>query len=370
MPRLLAAALCLLLPLATPAAERYRVETVAQGLAHPWSLAFLPDGTALVTERPGRLRVIERGTLRAAPVAGLPPVYAGGQAGLFDVVPDPDFARSRWLFLSHAQGSAGANRLRVLRARFDGQALHEVTTLFDAEPAKRGDAHFGGRIAFLPDATLLVGVGEGFSEREQAQRLDNHLGKFVRVARDGSVPSDNPFVGRPGVRPELYSYGHRNPQAVLYDAQRGVIYAHEHGPRGGDELNRLRAGANYGWPLATHGLDYTGARVTPFTTYPGTQPPLLHWTPSIAPAGMALYRGAAFPAWQDSLFVAALVERAVRRVALRPDGTPDAQEVLFAELGERLRDVREAPDGTLWLLTDAADGRVLRVVPAAAAAAR
>jgi glucose/arabinose dehydrogenase len=346
-------------------AEAYRVETVATGLEHPWSLAFLPDGRALVTERPGRLRVIEADRrLRAAPVGGLPTVYAAGQAGLFEVAVDPGFERSGTIFLSYAHGEDAANALRVVRARFDGVALHDVTPVFEAQPYKRGDAHYGGRIAFLPDHSLVIGVGEGFSEREQAQRLDSHLGKFVRVTRDGRAAPGNPFLGRAGARPELWSSGHRNPQAVLYDPVRGVLWSHEHGPRGGDELNVLRPGGNYGWPLATHGLDYTGARISPWSEYAGTLPPLLHWTPSVAPAGMALYRGAAFPAWRDSLFVATLVERSVRRIPLAADGTPGTQEVLFAELGQRLRDVREAPDGTLWLLTDAADGAVLRVVPA------
>jgi len=367
MPRVLAALLLCLSALPIAAQPAYRIETVARGLEHPWALAFLPGERALVTERPGRLRLVERGVLRAAPVTGVPAVFASGQAGLFDVVPDPQFEQNGLVYLSFAAGTRAANHLRVVRARFDGGALHEVTALFQATPDKRGDAHYGARMAFLADGTLLVGVGDGFIRREDAQRLDNHFGKFVRLTREGTVPPDNPFVGRAGAQPAIFSFGHRNPQAVLYDATRGIVYAHEHGPRGGDELNVLVAGANYGWPLASLGLDYTGARVSPWTEYAGTVAPVLHWTPSIAPAGMTLYRGAAFPAWHDSLFVAALAERSVRRIALQPDGTPGAQETLFTELGERLRDVRAAPDGTLWLLTDADDGRVLRVAPAAGA---
>ena len=346
------------------ASPAYRIDTVASGLEYPWAIAFLPDGTLLVTERPGRLRLIENGTLRPAPIAGLPDVFASGQAGLFDLALDPDFVTNRQLYLSFAQGEKDANALRVVRAQFDGKTLRDVTTLFTAQPAKRGDAHYGGRLAFLADATLIVTVGEGFIHREQAQRLDNHLGKLVRIARDGSVPHDNPFLHRAGALPEIYSLGHRNPQGLAFDATRAVLYEHEHGPRGGDELNRIVPGANYGWPLATFGLDYTGARVSPWTAYPKTDAPLLHWTPSIAPSGMTLYRGAAFPAWRDSLFVTALVEKAVRRVPLQ-NGVPGTQEVMFAELGERLRDVREGPDGTLYLLTDSAEGRVLRVRPAA-----
>ena len=344
------------------AAASYRVETVAEGLEYPWSIAFLPDGSQLVTERAGRLRLIVDGNLREAPIAGVPAVLAAGQAGLFDVALDPEFALNRFVYLAYAHGDADANSLRVLRARFDGTALHDPLVLFTAQPAKRGNAHFGGRLAFLADETLVVGVGDAFILREQAQRLDNHLGKFVRLARDGSVPHDNPYVARADALPEIYSYGHRNPQGVVFDPSRNALYAHEHGPRGGDELNRITARGNYGWPLATFGLDYTGARVSPWTEYPDTIPPLLHWTPSVAPAGMTLYRGALFPAWQGSLFISTLVEKSVRRVPLR-DGVPGEQEILFTEIGERLRDVREAPDGSLWLLTDAEDGRVLRVVP-------
>jgi glucose/arabinose dehydrogenase len=362
MLRAVFACFCMLVAGAAAAAG-YRVETVVEGLDHPWSLAFLPDGRALVTERAGRLRLITAGGLDPNPIGGVPAVFASGQAGLFEVLPDPDFARSGNLFLSFAHGEADANRLRVVRARLDGTALAQVETIFDAQPAKRGDAHYGARMAWLPDASLVIGIGDGFILREEAQRLDNHFGKFVRIARDGSVPSDNPFVGRAGAREEIWSYGHRNPQAVVHDAARGVLYAHEHGPRGGDELNVIVRGGNYGWPLATHGLDYTGARVSPWSEYPETVQPVLHWTPSIAPAGMALYRGTLFPAWRDSLFVAALAEKSVRRIPMA-EGVPGPQEILFAELGERIRDVRVAPDGALWLLTDSAQGRVLRVVPA------
>lgn len=354
----------LLLSAVVSATPAYRIDVVAEGLEHPWSIAFLPDGSQLVTERPGRLRRIVDGNLDPNPVAGLPAVYASGQAGLFDIALDPDFARNRHVYLSYAHGSADANALRVLRARHADGALHDAQVLFTAEPLKRGDAHYGGRLAFLADGSLVFGVGDGFILREHAQRLDSELGKFVRIHRDGTIPPDNPFATRDGARATIYTLGHRNPQGLVFDRAGGVLYAHEHGPRGGDELNRLEPGANYGWPLASFGLDYTGARISPWTAYPDTRAPLLHWTPSVAPAGMALYRGALFPEWQGSLFVATLVEKSVRRITL-VDGEPAGQEVLFTELGERLRDVREGSDGALWLLTDARDGRVLRVVPAA-----
>ena len=348
-------------------AEPYRVETVASGLDHPWSLAFLPGGRMLVTERPGRLRLIEPGNdgraqLRAEPVAGLPPVLARGQAGLFDVVLHPRFAENGWVYLSLAHGTVDENHLRVVRARFDGTRLLDVQPVFTSQPAKADTQHFGGRMAWLADGSLVLGMGDGNQERTDAQRLQTHLGKLLRIAADGSVPADNPFSQRMGARPEIYSVGHRNPQGLVTVG--GVLYAHEHGSRGGDELNRIVAGANYGWPVTTGGIDYTYARITPYRTLPGIEASLVEWTPSIAPAGLAWYDGALFPAWRGSLFVAALKEGSVRRVPL-VGGVPGTQETLFQELGERIRDVRAGPDGAIYLLTDSATGRVLRVVPAA-----
>lgn len=343
----------------------YRVETVATGLEHPWSLAFLPGGGLLVTERPGRLRVIEpaadgRLQLRPEPVAGVPPVLAKGQAGLFDILLDPDFATSRRLFLSFAHGTPEANHLRVVSARLDGHRLQDLRPIFTSQPAKTDTQHYGGRMAWLPDGSLLFGMGDGNLERTDAQRLHTHLGKFLRIRADGRAPADNPWVGRDGALPEIYSTGHRNPQGVV--VVNGMAYAHEHGARGGDELNRLAPGANFGWPITTGGVDYTYARITPYRSLPGITPPLTEWTPSIAPAGMAWYDGALFPAWRGSLLVAALAERSVRRVPMA-GGQPGPQEVLFKELGERLRDVRAGPDGAVYLLTDNPQGRVLRVVP-------
>jgi glucose/arabinose dehydrogenase len=347
----------------------YRVETVASGLDHPWSLAFLPDGRMLVTERPGRLRLIEPGPdgrpqLRPDPVAGVPPVLSQGQSGLFEVLPDPDFARNRRILLSYAHGQPQANHLRVTAATLEGDRLVDARPIFTSQPAKTETQHFGGRMAWLADGSLLLGMGDGNLERTDAQRLHTHLGKFMRIRADGSVPADNPFVNRAGARPEIWSVGHRNPQGVV--VVDGVAYAHEHGARGGDELNRLRPGANYGWPAVTGGVDYTYARVTPFRSLPGMEAPLLEWTPSIAPAGLTWYGGGLFPAWRGSLFVAALKERSVRRVPMAdPQKGPSGdQELLFQELGERIRDVRAGPDGALWLLTDSPQGRVLRVVPA------
>lgn len=347
-------------PLRAEEAPRYRIETIAEGLAFPWSLAFLPDGRVLVTERAGRLRLITAGKLVERPIAGVPRAFAEGQGGLFEVLIDPDFGTHSTIYLSLAQGRSRANRTRVVRARFDGTALSDIEAIFTASPSKDTPVHFGGRMAFLPDGTLAIGLGDGFDYREKAQRLNSHLGKIVRVGTDGSVPKDNPFVGQNDVLPEIYSYGHRNVQGIALDARSGVLYAHEHGPRGGDELNAIEPGANYGWPVATFGLDYSGAVISPFSERPGMVSPLHQWTPSIAPSGMVIYRGAMFPEWDGDFIVTALAARCAQRLRLQGGKLVDG-EVLFAELGARLRDVRVAPDGALWLLTDDAKGKVLRV---------
>jgi len=341
----------------------YRIETVTEGLEHPWSLAFLPDGRMLVTERAGRLRIIEQdGSLNPQPVGGVPEAFVAAQAGLMEVLLDPEFASNQQLYLSYAYGTAQANNTRLAKARLvDGQ-LQDVQVLFSAQPAKAGAAHYGGRMAWLPDNTLVLTLGDGFDLREQAQDPSNHIGKIVRLNRDGSIPKDNPLVGQAGAAAEIYSLGHRNVQGIVYDNQLQRLYSHEHGPRGGDELNLIEPGNNYGWPLITFGVDYTGAQISPYTELPGLQQPLLQWTPSVAPSSLAQYRGALFPEWQDDLFAATLAERSVRRIRLQ-DGKLAGEEVLFEELEERIRDVRGGPDGALYLLTDSADGRLLRVVP-------
>lgn len=344
------------------ASPEYRVETVVEGLEHPWSLAFLPDGRKLVTERPGRLRVIENGQLRGTPVAGVPEVFASGQSGLLDVLPAPDFADSGQLYLSYVHGNRRANHTRIARARFDGERLHDVEPIFTTMPAKSGDPHGGGRMAWLPDGTLLMSMGDGFFHREEAQNLSSHIGKLLRIDADGRAPDDNPFVGRSGALPEIYSLGHRHIQGVVHDPSTDTLYTHEHGPRGGDELNVIEPGRNYGWPLVSHGRDYSRALITPFTRMTGMEDPLLVWTPSIAPAGLALYDGDLFPHWQGDLFVAALAEKSLRRVAMR-DGQPGEQQVLLRELDQRVRDVRTGPEGALYVLTDERDGQLLRLLP-------
>ena len=341
----------------------YTVETLTSGLEHPWSLAFLPGGGALVTERAGRLRMIsEEWELGQAPITGVPPVFNDAQAGLFGVLLSPDFENNQLVFLAYACGTASANHLCVARGQLQAEALTEVVEIFRAKPAKEGSAHYGGRMAWLPDGTLIVTLGDGFDYREQAQNLSSHLGKIVRLNPDGSVPADNPFVGREGALPEIYSYGHRNVQGLVFDSVENVLIAHEHGPRGGDEINIIEPGHNYGWPVITHGIDYTGAMITPFVEREGMEQPLLHWTPSIAPSGMTRYRGVLFPDWQGNLLVGALADKSVHRVTLEAGDASDV-ESLFEAMGERIRDVATGPDGAVYLLTDSADGRILRILP-------
>ena len=348
--------------LISSADAQYTIATVAENLELPWSLAFLPDGSMLVTERPGRLRIIRDGNLLETPVVGVPEVYFAGQGGLFDVVLDPEFETNQTIYIAYAYGDRDANATRIQRAVLDGNLLRDQQIIFTVEPYKPGALHYGGRIAFLPDGTLLMPTGDGFTYREEAQKLDTLLGKIVRIRRDGSIPDDNPFAGLDDARPEIWTYGHRNPQAIRFDPVSGNVYAHEHGPRGGDELNLIEPGRNYGWPAITYGRDYNYASITPYTEYPGMEQPLVDWTPSIAPAGMAIYSGDLFPDWQGDLFVAALVERAIRRLDMQI-GRVVGQELLFSELGERMRDVRVGPEGALYLLTDSTDGRLLRVTP-------
>ncbi len=350
-------ALCLLataMPLAA-GAQDYRLETVATGLDMPWCVAFLPDGGFLVTELGGTLRRIGADGEASEPVTGVPPVYRRSQGGLFDVLPDPDFASNAILYLSYAEGPPDSNATAVARGRLTGDSLSDVEVIFRVEPRKDTPVHYGGRMAFLPDGTLLLTTGDGFDYRESAQDVGSLLGKVVRINRDGTPAEGNPFAGSPYV----WSYGHRNPQGLAVSTD-GTVYLHEHGPKGGDEVNIVEPGANYGWPAITYGLDYNGAYVSPFTELPGMRQPIHVWTPSIAPSGLALYEGDLFPEWRGNLFVGALVNRDLRRLVLR-DGEVTDEEVLFADIDERVRDVRAGPDGAIYFLTEGEPGRLWRI---------
>lgn len=350
---------------ATASAQAPRVHTVAQGLETPWSLAFLPDGNMLVSEREGRLRLIEPNGKLSAPLDGVPEVHASGQGGLLDVVLSPDFERDATIFFSYAEPTPDGARTAVARARFDAQnlRLEKVERIFAQQDDPSGGHHFGSRLAFDRDGMLFVTLGDRNTFRERSQQLDSHLGKIVRIAPDGSIPPDNPFVERDDALSEIWSYGHRNVQGAAIHPDSAVLWTHEHGPRGGDEVNRVKAGANYGWPEVTHGRSYVTR--LPFgeaTEREDVEAPLHYWTPvSIAPAGMAFYTGEVFPHWQGDLFIGALAGRKLVRLEL--DGTNViAEHALLEEYGARIRDVRMGPDGYLYLL-DETNGRVIRLEP-------
>lgn len=346
-------------------AQELVVTTIARGLSHPWSVAFLPDGAMLVTERPGRLRIVAQDGKLSSPVSGLPPVHARGQGGLLDVVTGPDFASSKRIFFSYAEPRGeGLSGTAVASAVLDVAAgsLTDVKTLFRQEPGYRGNNHWGSRLVFAPDGRLFVTLGERFDLREKAQDLSTLLGKVVRIAPDGTVPSDNPFAGRAGARPEIWSYGHRNVQAAAINPATGMLWTVEHGAMGGDEINIPQAGRNYGWPVISYGVNYDGSKIGEGTAKAGMEQPIFYWDPSIAPSGMVFYTGDAIPGWKGSLFVGALKDKSLVRLTLAGDKVA-GEERLLKSLNARIRDVRQGPDGALYLLTDAEDGRLLRVGP-------
>jgi glucose/arabinose dehydrogenase len=341
------------------------VETIARGLSSPWGLAFLPDGKMLVTERPGRLRVVTRDGKMSPAVTGVPPVRASGQGGLHDVVLDRDFASNRTIYLCYAEPAAGGGRTAMARARFtDGEApqLDDVKVIFRQEGPLSGGNHYGCRIVQGRDGNLWLTMGDHWAYRDEAQNLANHIGKIVRVTPDGAVPPDNPFAGRSDAKPEIWSYGHRNSQGAALHPVTGRLWEHEHGPRGGDEVNIPLAGKNYGWPVIGYGVNYDGTKAHESSTKPGMEQPVKYWVPSIAPSGMAFYTADLFPAWKGNLFVGALAGQILVRLEL--DGEKVVKEErLLGDLRERIRDVRQGPDGAIWLLTDSGNGRVLRVTP-------
>ena len=346
-------------------ATAYRVERFAGPLENPWSLAFLPDGAMLVTERPGRLRLVSPSGTLSPPLAGVPPVWARGQGGLLDVCPSVTFPQNRLIFLSFAEpreggGAATSVARAVLSA--DGTRLEDLRVIFRQLPASSGPVHFGSRIVAARDGTLFVGLGER-GQKEKAQDLSTHYGKVVRIHADGGAPRDNPFIGRPGIQPEIWSSGHRNIQGAALHPATGRLWTVEHGAMGGDEINRPEAGRNYGWPVITYGKDYSGARIGIGTAKEGMEQPVHYWDPSIAPSGMLFCTGEAFPRWKGSLFIGALAGSLVVRLTLDGDRII-AEERLLGGLGHRYRDIRQGPDGFIYLLTDASDGAILRLRPA------
>jgi glucose/arabinose dehydrogenase len=345
----------------------FELVTVVSGLEHPWGMAFLPDQRILITERAGRLRLVEGGVLDPEPIEGVPPVYASGQGGLLDVALDPEFASNRVLYLSYAAEGDGGNSTRVARARLGEGRLEDLAVIFMAEPLVASTYHFGSRLAFDPQGHLFITVGER-RQGERAQDLSDHNGSVIRLHPDGRVPEDNPFVGVAGARPEIFSYGHRNPQGLAIHAETGIPWLHEHGARGGDEVNVVRPGVNYGWPVITYGIDYSGAPIGEGTHKEGMAQPIHYWVPSIAPSGIAFYNGEAFPRWQGDLFVGALRSELLARLELDGERVVAEERLLEGRVG-RIRDVEVGPDGFLYLLTDESAGALYRLEPAEATSA-
>ena len=348
---------------------RIRLAVLTDRLAYPWAIDFLPDGRMIVTEKPGRLRIVTRAGRLSPPVSGVPAVVDAGQGGLLDVTLDPAFVDNRLVYLSYTEpGPGGRNSTAVARGRLSaaGTALEGVTVVFRQLPRLSGRLNYGSRVVFARDGNMFVTLGERSrrSYRVQAQDLGSHLGKIVRVRPDGAVPRDNPFVGRPGARPEIWSYGHRNVQGAAIHPVSGKLWAIEHGPRGGDEINIAEPGRNYGWPVVSHGVEYSGLPVGGGRrSAPGMEDPLVTWTPVIAPGGMTFYTGAAFPGWRGNLLISGLRSRAIVRLELDGARVLGEERLLEAE-GRRIRDVGVGPDGFVYAVTDESRGKILRLAPA------
>ncbi len=362
----------------------FTITKMAKNLIAPWSVAELPNGDYLITEKAGKLiQVPPRGVDGVFPerinIKGLPgDIFSGGQGGLLDVVLAPDYGVTNEIYLSYSYGTADSNGTALMRATLNGDTLEKLTIIFRASPPKAAASHFGGKIAFLPDGTLVLTLGDGFAYREDAQKPDTHLGKLVRLTHDGGLPTDNPFIGQDidgrAFKPQIYSMGHRNVQGLAVDSETGELWEHEHGPRGGDELNLITAGANYGWPIATTGRDYQGARISPFESYKGMVDPIHDWVPSIAPSGLVIYRGEMFPDWNGDALVGGLASRDLRRVDLEK-GVSVGEDILLSDLTARIRDVRLARDGAILILvenydqarkdatTDISRGQLLKLTP-------
>ena len=344
-----------------------RIVTIADNLEHPWGLTVLPDGGMLVTEQPGRLRLIRNGVLQPQPIPGTPEVRFVRHGGLWDVALHPDFATNHWIYMAYAKAGARGATVAVMRARFDGKQLTEGRDIFIADAWSDTDLNFGCRLLFGRDGMLYISVGDR-DERERAQNPGDHAGKVLRLKDDGTVPNDNPFVGRPGFKPEIYSYGHRNPQGLTINPQTGAIWESEHGPLGGDEVNIIQPGKNYGWPVVTYGREYNGDPITDQPVRAGMEPPRFYWVPSIGISGITFYTGNRFPGWKGFLFVSGLSGMMLQRVRLQGEGTAE-RESMLTPLRERVRDVRQGLDGLLYVVIDGEysrpedSGKVLRIQP-------
>jgi glucose/arabinose dehydrogenase len=349
----------------TPAAVNGVVDarTIAKGLEHPWSLAFLPDQRMLVTERPGRLRLVASDGRLSEPLAGVPRVYASGQGGLLDVALSPNFDKDRLVFLSFAEPGDGGAGTAVARGRLGEAGLENTQVIWRQQPKVSGSNHWGSRIVFRRDGTLFVTLGERFNHSDKAQDLSVTIGKIVRINRDGAAPRDNPFVNRDGAQPEIWSYGHRNVQAAALHPDTGQLWTVEHGARGGDELNHPEAGKNYGWPVISYGTHYSFLKIGEGTAKPGMEQPVYYWDPVIAPSGMVIYTGDLFAGWKNNFLIGSLTPGLLVRLVMK-DGKVAHEERYLADLRERIRDVRQATDGSLYLLTDSRNGRILRIAPA------
>jgi aldose sugar dehydrogenase len=337
-------------------------ETFASGLANPWGFEFLPDGRIIVTERPGRVRLVSTTGQLSAPLAGAPTVAARGQGGMLDVALDPNFAQNRIIYLSFSEPGDDVAGTSVARARLTDTALVDVKVIYQQTPKVRGGGHFGSRIVFGTDGTMWVTQGDRQGYRDRAQELSSGLGKVVRINTDGTIPRDNPFVGRSDVRPEIWSYGHRNMQGAALNPRTGKLWTIEHGAAGGDELNHPEPGKNYGWPVITYGRDYNGRSIGEGAVREGMEQPVYYWDPVIAPSGMLFYTGDRYPGWQGSLFVGSMSPGGLVRLELQGDSVVKEERYL-GDLRERIRDVRQGPDGLIYVITDAGDGRILRVRP-------
>jgi glucose/arabinose dehydrogenase len=343
--------------------QKIRVVPYVTGLAAPWSIAFLPNGDMLVTEKPGRLRIVKNGVLEAQPISGTPQVLTAGQAGLLEVLPHPQFAQNRLLYLTYSKTGDRGNTTALFRGKLEGNALVDGKDIFVADAWSQGPIHFGSKLAWGRDGLLYMTVGER-NERNRAQTLTDHAGKVLRLTEDGGVPPGNPFVGRTDAKPEIYTYGHRNLQGLAFHPESGVLYETEHGPQGGDELNVIQPGKNYGWPVITLGREYSGEVIAPQPAREGMEQPVIFWAPSIGLSGMAFYTGDKLPGWKNSVFLGGLSGMYLQRVALTASAGIAGREPIIPTLRLRIRDVRQGPDGLLYLAIDAPQGGILRIEPA------